>query len=93
MYSINLNSIVSIELNEDTIDVIKSKLNGTPEFKEEYISNIITPNVYKKQNNKDYLNIALWEVMYLFGDKMSLGSNIPIGLNILLKEIDCKQVL
>lgn len=91
MYKFNLNKTVFIELKKQSIDIIRKKLHGSEEFKDEYIKFCIDSRMIHK-NGTTFVEMQMWEVMSFFGDEMEMGTNTPIGLNILLNEEDCEKI-
>lgn len=85
MIKFNMNEEVAVELRDISLTVIREKINGTEEFKDDYMKHCILPHVFTK-GDKKYIWIQLWEAMYYFGDKMVMGSRLACGLDIYIKE-------
>lgn len=79
MVKFNLNEYIYVELNDKSIDIIKSKTHGDY-FKVCIETHIITVD------DKKYLKIQAYEMMYYFGEYLYLGCEPPIGLNIYFEE-------
>ena len=65
-----LNKEVMVELKEKSISIIREKLNGEENFKDDYVKDCIEPRIITSLDGKKYLKTQLWEIMYFFGDKM-----------------------
>lgn len=92
MVKLNLNKEVMVELKEKSISIIREKLNGEENFKDDYIKHCIEPRIITSSDDKKYLKTQLWEIMYFFGDKMYLGNPIPCGLDMFIDEKEIENV-
>lgn len=93
MVQFNLNERVAIELKDNSMEIIKSKLCGDEHHKNEYVKHCVEPYVFTfPHDNKKYMWMSMYEVMFYFGDKMIMGCNPPIGLNIFLKKENFEEL-
>lgn len=87
MVKFNINEKVAIEVTESTLSIIRSKISGDENFKDEYMRHCIEPYIFTQNNDeKKYIWLQLWSVMYYFGDKMIMGCKPPIGTTMLIKK-------
>lgn len=91
MVKFNLNSEVAIELKEQTLAIIREKICGDEATKDKYMRYCVLPHVFTKDNKK-YLWIQMWEAMYYFGNKMIMGSEPKLGLDIFIKDENLETV-
>lgn len=91
MVKFNLNSEVAIELKEMSLAIIKEKISGDEGTKDEYMKHCILPHIFTN-GDKKYLWIQMWEAMYYFGDKMIMGSEPKLGLDIFIKDENLETV-
>ena len=91
MVKFNLNSEVAIELKKQTLAIIREKICGDEATKDEYMKYCVLPHVITN-NDKEYLWIQMWEAMYYFGDKMIMGSDPKLGLDIFIKDESLETV-
>lgn len=87
MRKINLNREVFICINDKTLGIIRDNIESLSGegFAEDYMKHCILPKI-KNIDGKDYLGLALWEVMSYFGSHINIGIDVPFGTDILIDD-------
>lgn len=92
-FRVNVNNYVKVKLNKFGIDILKNEHYALYDRIKEGAPGIETPVFKLSLDERGYHRMQMWDFMNVFGEYMTIGSQMPFDANIeIISEVNHRYV-